>query len=439
MGNHCAGYALQLGMHALLALLMAPADYGLFVLSLAWLLMLSRVSVTGLEFVITRYVAIYRTTGNTTANATLIGWAQANGLIVSTVLAMSTIAVGWSYDQYFRTNHLPLFLFVAISLPVTTSMNFLSAELRGRGVVNLSSLGLNVLRPTIVIATVTGLWLRPVPSTLLFVLTSYLIASVISLVFLWVIAGRLREPAEPVGKHRCVRLVRLWRAAGWPLMISNLSTFGLRQSDVIILGLFATAGEVANYSIAMRIAGLCIFMTPVVDGLVGHRYAALHAQGDTPALQQLVTRATRATLLATTVAGSISIFISMAAMPYFFNDGVTGAVVTSLCVLGWIAVSIVGQIGYLLSMCGLEKLQLRTTLICGLLSVAAGFLLIPLSSGIGAAIAVGVPLVLSSLLHAHVARTTLRINVSPFASVATAELSKLEVPPPSMKRLSRAA
>jgi O-antigen/teichoic acid export membrane protein len=74
----------------------------------------------------------------------------------------------------------------------------------------------------------------------------------------------------------------------WPLLLANLTLFASTQADLLILGAFRPAEEVAIYGAAVRLVALVYMPLLIVDAVVLPLIAELHAQGRIRDLERML-------------------------------------------------------------------------------------------------------------------------------------------------------
>ena len=72
-----------------------------------------------------------------------------------------------------------------------------------------------------------------------------------------------------------------WLLSGRSFMITTAMQLGLNNWDLIILGMFAGLEETGKYAAASRLAMVLLIVVRIANTLIGHKFSALFADGDT--------------------------------------------------------------------------------------------------------------------------------------------------------------
>ncbi|NWG46215.1 MAG: oligosaccharide flippase family protein [Alphaproteobacteria bacterium] len=185
--------------------------------------------------------------------------------------------------------------------------------------------------------------------------------------------------------------------SGVHLVLVTLVARAQEWMTVILLGILATATELAQFSLPNRITGLMMIILIAVNMTVRGRYASLHATGDTAGLERLARVVNGLTMVL--AAGPTLVLL---AFPGFimglFGDGFVSAapILQLLAVTQWFAVSM-GSVGQLLLMGGLERVAMRISVGCALLLLVALLIAIPVWGAIGAAVAAALTTVIQRI------------------------------------------
>ncbi|ODA29570.1 lipopolysaccharide biosynthesis protein [Planctopirus hydrillae] len=412
--NHCLGYTLQLAMFGLFAIKLSPNEYGEFVICLAWSLIMARLAALGIDFTMTRFIAKYDSTKCNDTSAALISWGYRRILTASITLSILTLIFGGLWNLQFNEEYTLAIVFTALLTPISTCINVLFAELRGRAEILLSTFGLNCARPLI---TILSLFVinGTNNSTILEASASYLFGSLSSLALLAIGCAGTREEKSHNFAHLVAVNKNEWWNASWPLLITGLAQLALRQSDVIILGMVASTEEVAYYSLATKIAGICIFGVPIIDSIVAAKFTRLHEAGIHHAQQSLITKAARINLLITIMAAiaAVSISLLISSSEPRFNARI--ALLTSIISFGWVLVALIGTGNILFAMSGKEAVLLRITIIFGLATIISNFIFGGLLGSSGMAVSVSAITALYAVYSRRMIFKHLDLNVNPLS------------------------
>lgn len=413
---HVLGYGLQLAMHGSLTLCMELAEYGEFVVCLAWALLLTKVSVLGFENVLIRFIAVYKEKGKSDLAAYLINWSSGLCLISSIIILVISGLIGEISQFYGLISNASLYWLTGGIVVANALLTLQGAKLRGMDHPVISQIGVNCLRPVFTITSILFIYHSlnrvPVASE---VAGIYIVATFISLF----VMSRVRfygiDKNNLLQRHK-KRHVNLWKMTAVPLLVVSISTLLLRQSDIIMLGIISRPDQVAVYNIASRIAALCMFATPVINSIVGNHYASLHGAKNIPALQCLVTRSSRISLIAISIVALAIYFGGGIVLSFLGEQYVQFQGVLNILTLGWVAVAITGtgQTGLLLDMTGQGHLGARIVVFGCVLNMLLNLALIPSYGAYGASAATAAAFMIYNLIGANAVRRKVGVYVSPF-------------------------
>jgi O-antigen/teichoic acid export membrane protein len=198
-----------------------------------------------------------------------------------------------------------------------------------------------------------------------------------------------------------------------PMYGSAIADVVMTFSDVLILGMFATAADVGIYTAAARTALLTRFLLLANSAVAAPRFAALHAAKDTEGMARLAVRST----LLTTVS-SVPLLLIFAVFPenilsLFGPQFETGAQALIILSVGQFVNAATGPVGYLLNMSRFHRIEGRIAVAGALITVGLCFALIPFWGILGAAAANAIATASCNLLRVYYAKSRLGILMLP--------------------------
>lgn len=185
------------------------------------------------------------------------------------------------------------------------------------------------------------------------------------------------------------------------------------QADILLVGFFLEASDVAIYRVGVQLASIVVFATTVVSSVFAPRYAALYSKGDYQGLQQLATRCAKllfySALPIVIVVGwwAEEILVAVFGSPY----GDAAPALRWLLLAQLISAS-VGSPGFLLTMSGFENISLKIVGIAAALNIILNLFLVPSYGILGAAIATVVSLGFWNIAMSYQAKRVLNIDSS---------------------------
>jgi O-antigen/teichoic acid export membrane protein len=198
----------------------------------------------------------------------------------------------------------------------------------------------------------------------------------------------------------------LFWVASFQLVISWAST--------VSLGLLASSADVAMFSAASRTALLITFVLMAVNSIAAPKFAALYQQGDLATLGEIARKSAK--LMAVLASPVLAVFVLFPAsvMSIFGSEFASGAKALSILAVGQFVNVVTGSVGWILIMCGYERLMRNIIALCAGFCVALNVLLVPRLGATGAAIATAVTLSVQMLIGAALVWHRLGVLTIPF-------------------------
>jgi O-antigen/teichoic acid export membrane protein len=177
------------------------------------------------------------------------------------------------------------------------------------------------------------------------------------------------------------------------VLVSTLILLNQRV-DIIFLGILRSQDEVGLYTVASKGSELVNYILIVVNTVIGSHLAARYKAGDFQGMQTLLTASIRRAFIITCIPAFAMIFAGSPILGFLFGDEYTAASIP-LAILAFAQLLNVGagSVAMILNMTGGEKVVALGVGFAVILNTALNFILIPLFSINGAAIATGISLV----------------------------------------------
>ena len=201
-----------------------------------------------------------------------------------------------------------------------------------------------------------------------------------------------------------------------PMYGSAMADVVMTFSDVLILGMFATAADVGIYTAAARTALLTRFLLLANSSVAAPRFAALHAAKDKDGVARLALRSTLLTTVASVPLLLIFIVFPEKILSLFGPQFETGAQALIILSVGQFVNAATGPVGYLLNMSGFHRIEGRIAVVGAVMTVGLCFALIPLWGILGAAAANAMATASCNLLRVYYAKSRLGILMLPIPS-----------------------
>lgn len=191
----------------------------------------------------------------------------------------------------------------------------------------------------------------------------------------------------------------------WPLLINAVTLFLLSQSDLWLVGAYASKEDVAVYGAAARLVMLTAISLNIVNMVMPPLIARMHAQNDLARLERLLRSV--ATLAAIPALIILVMFMLFAApiMELIYGEHYrNGAAVLMILSAGQIANVLTGSCGYVLIMTGHRKTIMVITIASAMVALSTGLYFVQVFGITGLATAYTIAAVIQQVgmwIYAH--------------------------------------
>lgn len=392
-----AGLSFIIGL--LLARLLGTTGYGTYAYAMSWVGLLAVPGALGLDKLLVREVAIYKTKSEWDLMKGLLRWANKAVLIVSSGLALLAAVIISIFVSHRDRLVLASLLIALISLPLVTLTRLRQAALKGLNRVTAGQVPEMLIQPTLFILFISTAYLLlgkglSVPWVLGLNITAMGIAFTIgTLVLLKTLPTPMNITAPSYKKTE-------WMRSAFPLMLITGMQIINARTDIIMLGIMKGPKEAGIYSVANHGAELIIFILFAVNTALAPTVVNLYTSGETEKLQDVVTASTRIILLF-----SLPIALTLIVFGHWFlllfGEAFTqGRMTLAILSAGQLVNASMGSVGLLLIMTGHERNAAIGVGISAALNIILNVLLIPKWSIEGAAIATASSMITWNILLA---------------------------------------
>lgn len=226
----------------------------------------------------------------------------------------------------------------------------------------------------------------------------------------------LKRSARLTGKGEPLTQRQLWNVS-LPLLITSITFLALKQSDLWMVGAFRPENDVAIYGAGLRLVLLISIPLNIVNAFIPPIIGELYAMDQKGKLQEIMrTASTLAALAAVLISIPVLVFprwVLGIAFGSEFQVREAVLVVTFLCI-GQLVGIYFGSCGQTLIMTGYERSMMKITVLTGLSTLIAGYILVNLigTSGVAAAYSVGLMFQNFFMWRTAKSRTGLSTNAS---------------------------
>jgi len=413
-GIQAANRLLALALGIFLARMLGVEGYGIYAYAFAIMTLLMVAAEAGVPTLLMREVAASK--GR--AEWGLLRGAIHRGMQFAGVVAVSISLFGLLVLRVVADNleyqALNTLVFMLLVLPIAALCKTVEHAIRGLDKVVIGQVMNLLLRPLIVLLFVgVSFIMFPGLRQPQYAMAAQLIAaSVVLLVAVQVLRHFIPSKSRAVApEYRD----RDWFRSALPFTLIAGALVIRTQTDIVMLGWFATSEDVGIYRVAVQVATLVAFGLQVVNAVVAPQFSRLSAQGDMEQLQRLVTQATRLILVIALPVALVLFLAGGEIISWLFGaEFVDAYIPLTLLVVGQLVLAMVGSSGSLLSMTGFESIVSKVIWISALVNVFLNVLLIPSFGMIGAAASTLITMIGWNVSLFFVARNCLGVSVAPW-------------------------
>ncbi len=396
-----AGTLLTLLTHIVLARLLGPENYGIYVYAFTWVAVLVLLSKVGFDTTFVRYLAQYKSSGEWALFRGILSFGGKYVLAVSIgVLCFASLAVFFLQDRMSPELYWT-FLIAWIILPFSSLSALRVAALRALRSVVLAQLPGMILRPVLLISGAFLLYFfisEPISgSTMMTIDLGAHIATFI-LGGYWL---RSRLPEESKGIESQT-LPSEWIRCGLSLLLLSGMLRIMNRVDTIMIGMFLDTTQAGFYVVASRGARLAVFGTGAVNMIMAPIISSLYTEEKKEELQRMLTMAARF-ICAATIPIVIVLVVGGKYFLSMFGDAfVVAYPVFVLLLVGNSISAFCGSVGYVLSMTGYQHKALKFAASSAVLNIVLNLLFIPIWGIEGAGVATAISVAywnIASLLY----------------------------------------
>lgn len=398
----------------IVARVIGAADYGIFSLARNLVDVTGIVTRLGLDVGLQRYFGETNTARDRASRIVVLRRVR---LLASTFALLPVLAVALGLGRvleanvYHYSHFAEILLCLALALPFATDIAVLGGAYRGILKLTPSVIAECVLLPTLRLATIVilfiagwRLWAVVVGTTLGSVLASAFLALRARSDF------RGGAPAQPQSWAGAFRVMSYSSILAVAVLVTTLTA----SIDMLMLGRFATAQDLGQYSLVKTLLVLMgVFGAAFSEGL-GRLVAERHFQGDLAGMVRLMSLTARWVVLGTLPIFAIFLFWG-AQLTLLFGPSFAA----SQAVVGWLAASqfvvvVLARSGWALSMTGKHILELKILSAGLIIAVLLCWIVVPTFGQLGAAVATCTSVAIANLARVLFVRHSM--GAFPFGS-----------------------
>lgn len=412
LAAHASRIVLQLLTAVVVARLLLPDGLGRYSFVMALVAIAVVPAQFGLSTLLLRETARANAGGDWIGISQLWRWSAkimtaSTGTVTLVLLVCGLIFMPTYRDLEPAAYYLGVFL-----VPLIAVVNFGEAALQGLGRTFVGMLAGYIVRPTLYIFLVGSLLLfghslYPASAILLQLVAHAAVATLILVILYRQARGRLvrSSPSSHQG--------RSWLKSTLTFVFLQGMWVILSQTDMVMLGVMSTAGEVGLYRVASTGAAFVIVGMTALNVVMSERFSYFYARRAKERLQTLATfGVVGAFALAAPLAIAFMIWGETIVTVMFGRDYAAAGTTLAILAAGQLVHVAAGYAPTLLAMVGDERTNAWTLGPAALLNIALNLLLIPKFGASGAASATAVTIGLQGAVMWALARRRLGVETS---------------------------
>lgn len=396
-------------LHFLLVRMLPTAIYGGYVYLLALLQLLLGISLLGMDTLVLRFSAMYRSMAQLSLLRGLLSTA-AIAVILSSAIATGLAALSGK-PQPGTGLATGAWLSIAFACLCLMGLNaVLQAHLQATGKPVQGQLAERLVKPLLLLGGAALVyWLIPDAGVLHL---GMLLLAALGAVFLLNLYLVFRGGLQHLQGVKAQFDRSAWTKVAGTVWLMAIVYAANSRVDVLVLGQVRGASALAVYNIAARLSELTALPLTVANYLLAPQVARLHQSGSLAQLQQLATRSAKRAAAAGLPLLLLFGLFREPLLGIFGPAYQTGADAFLVLLAGQAANLVAGCVGTLLLMSGYQRYALLSLLCSLCLNLAGNWLLVPRLGIIGTAVATTAGLVCWNLLMYIFVRKKLKIKAS---------------------------
>ena len=209
-------------------------------------------------------------------------------------------------------------------------------------------------------------------------------------------------------------LYRSLLTASLPLLLVNATSIIAASADTVMLGLISNVKEVGLYSVAARLALLTSFFLQISNSAVSPKLASLFAENKIQEMKVMVHRVTRLLIVLALISVLSFTLLGHQILSIWGNEFKESYYILLVLAIGQFVNISTGPAGYLLIMCGEEKVHGRISIISLFTNICLNGVLIYYWGALGAALATSLTVSIENFLKWFYARKFIGISTIKF-------------------------
>ena len=396
----------------LLARLLGVSGFGLYSYAGAWTYLLLIPSALGMEGLILREVAVYKTQSKWNLAKGLLDWSSKIVLLNSVAIAILTAMGFWLFVPHENIQIAWIMSIALIAVPADALNRLRQPAMGAIGSIVVGQIPETLIRPLLLCLTLlTSLFILEddlsISAVLIIKVVTSIITCIIGGILLW------NHIAPHIRNVRSDYQPKIWLKSALPMLFIGSMYVINNQTDTIMLGTLSSTEAVGIYTVANRGASLITFVLMAFDTSAAPTFASLYTKGEFKKLQTMVNRSCQVIFVIALLITVVLIILGKSLLLMFGSEFISGYFVLIILSFGQLINSFTGAVTMLLIMTGFDKYAVIGVSISAISNIIFNAVFIQYWGAEGAAIATAVSMICWNCILVYFAQQKLKINSTP--------------------------
>lgn len=415
LGLKVSSAALAFVMSVIFARFLGKIGLGTYSYAMTWANLLSIPAALGLDQLMIREIAIYRSKANYGLMGGILRWANIVVLSSSITFTLIAIAAAWNLKGGSDPTVVLAIALALVTVPITSLRNLRLGAMKGLHKVILGDMPESLFSPMIIIGlSIPAYFLLNDRFNVFWVLGIKIVTSIITFIIgaRWLLKSLPKEINQSVPEYK----IKKWIADALPFMFLGTSQLLNSRIDILMLGSMVGVESVGIYTVILGVTKLTVFVHQASNSVLGPAIASLYAEGKIKQLEKMVRQSMLGVFLVSLVMGGLMMLFGNQILLIFGKEFLPGRTAMNILIIGSIFTSFTGAVGLLLNMTGHQNDTAIAVGVSAILNVILNYILIPKWGIDGAATATTTSLILINVVKAISVKKKLGISLYSFGS-----------------------
>ncbi len=414
-GLKIAASGLTFIMSVIFARLLGTTGLGTYSYATTWANLLSIPAALGIDQLIVREIAIYRSKSRWSLMGGILRWANLIVLGAGIILAVTAVIVAWNLKGDSDRSLVFAVALAMVTIPIISLRTLRLGAMKGLHRVVLGQMPDTLFAPIIIIfLTVSSYFLFPTHFNVFWVLGIKIIASAITFIIgtRWLLQSLPLEVNQVAPEYESKK----WLADALPFMFLGTSELLNSRLDLLMLGAIKGVEAVGIYAVLLGVTRLTVFIHQAANSVLGPTIATLYSEGKIRQLERMIRKSMLLVFLVSLAIGGAIVLLGDRVLSIFGSEFLTGRTAMNILILGPIFTSFTGAVGLVLNMTGHQNYTAIAVGSSAVLNIILNTVLIPVYGINGAAIATTTSLVVINIMKVIFVQQKLGISLYAFGT-----------------------